>query len=31
MILNDSSWGFGLHELPEQTVQAVADKSLEAR
>src|SRR5262249_3481714 len=31
MILNDSSWGFGLHELREQTVQVVGDQSSEAR
>ena len=31
MILNDSSWGSGLHELREQTVQVVGDQSSEAR
>jgi len=31
MILNDSGWGFGLHELPEQALQAASDQSSEAR
>jgi hypothetical protein len=30
MILNDSSWGFGLHDLPEQTVQSIRDQSSQA-
>jgi hypothetical protein len=31
MILNDSSWGFGQHDLPEQAAQAVRDQRSGAR